>query len=123
MGWRIVTDSEQVVYSVAHDAPVSSSSWVGTWTQIDSRGAAVSAGQYKLYVDTSVGTLSRCFRLYDPCSCCWCTPCCTSCTLCTDVPSITECCCKSELEFVSTCQTGWCWFPFFWGCGSRSGCP
>ena len=121
LGWRIVADSEQVIYSVIHDAPVSSSSWVGTWMQIDSLGAAVPEGQYKLYVDTSVGTLSRCFRLYDPCCSCH-NPCCASCTVCADVRSITECCCKYELEFVSTCRTAWCWFPFFWGCGC-SGCP
>ena len=59
LGWRIANASGQVVYSVIHDAPVSSAIWQGSWLQFDMNGSAVVAGQYKLYVDTSAGTLSR----------------------------------------------------------------
>jgi hypothetical protein len=125
LGWRIVNMSQQVVYSVIHDAPVSSDIWQGSWLQLDMNGVAVAAGQYKLVVDTSVGTLSRCFTLRDPCACSWCTSWCSSCA-CEDVPSITNCSCKTSLVFVEDCELG-C-FPFFWwGCGSccsssTSGC-
>jgi hypothetical protein len=122
LGWRIVSSMEQVIYSVVHDAPVASSTWIGTWGQIDSTGAAVPAGQYKLYVDTSVGTLSRCFTLYDPCGCGWCHPC-TACA-CEDVSSITTCACRASLVF-NACQTGCFSFPLFWGwssCGCTN-CP
>lgn len=133
LGWRVVNTYEQVVYSVIHDAPVSSSLWRGSWLQQDMNGLAVAAGQYKLYVDTSVGTLSRCFTLRDPCGCnwgtSWCASSCTSC-VCEDVPSITTCACKTTLVFVDDCNTGS--FPFFWwGCNtctsttssSCSSCP
>ena len=122
LGWRIVTTAEQVVYSVVHDAPVSASTWSGSWAQADSAGTAVPAGQYKLYVDTSVGTLSRCFVVYDPCSCCWYSPCVTC--ACTDLPSIAGCACRTSLVFVDDCRTG-CFFPFFWGwgCCGCSSCP
>ena len=122
-GWRIVNSAEQVAYSVVHDAPVSSSAWLGAWAQVDSGGFAVPAGQYKLYVDTSMGTLARCFRLYDPCGCSWCNPCSTC--VCEDVSSITDCACRSRLVFVSSCQTGCFSFPFFWGwgCCGCSTCP
>ncbi len=120
LGWRIVDSVEQVVYSVVHDAPVASSVWLGTWTQVDSGGVAVSEGYYKLYVDTSVGTLSRCFTVYDPCSCCWGCNICSACA-CTDVACITSCACRTSLVFVDTCSTG-CYFPLFWGWGC-CGCP
>jgi hypothetical protein len=126
LGWRIVTSSEHVVYSVVHDAPVSSSLWLGTWTQVDIDSIAVPAGQYKLYVDTSAGTLSRCFTLYDPCGCNWCTSC--SWCACEGVSSITDCACRTALVFVDSCTTGCFSFPFFWGwgscgCSSCSSCP
>lgn len=118
LGWRIVNLSGQVVYSVIHDAPVSAAIWQGSWLQLDMNGVAVAAGQYKLLVDTSAGTLSRCFTLRDPCGCNWCTSSCTSC-ICEDVPSITTCSCKTSLVFVDDCNSG-C-FPFFlWGCNSCS---
>ncbi len=119
LGWRIANLSGQVVYSVIHDAPVSASIWQGSWLQLDMNGAAVAAGQYKLLVDTSVGTLSRCFTLRDPCGCNWCTSACTSC-VCEDVPSIDTCACRTSLVFVDDCNSG-CIFPFFlWGCSSCS---
>lgn len=121
LGWRIVTTSEQTIYSVVHDAPVSASAWIGSWNQLDSGGTAVPAGQYKLVVDTSVGTLSRCFTVYDPCACWgWCNPC-TTCA-CNDMAVITDCACRTKLVFVDPCQPG-C-FPLFWGwgCGCSS-CP
>jgi hypothetical protein len=125
-GWRVVDRCQQVVYSVMHDAPVSSSFWQGSWMQLDMNGMAVPAGEYKLIVDTSVGTLSRCFTIRDPCASNWCNncnwPCTTPCTtwcVCEEVPSITDCSCKTSLLFVRDCQTG-C-FPFFWwGCNSCS---
>ncbi len=126
LGWRIVNSAEQVIYSVVHDAPVSSAVWQGAWAQVDASGIAVVAGQYKLYVDTSVGTLSRCFSLYDPCNNCgWCNPCSTC--VCEGVSTITSCACRTTLVFVSTCQTGCLSFPrlFWWGWGSSScsACP
>jgi len=123
LGWRVVTTAEQVMYSVVHDAPVSASAWLGRWNQLDSAGGAVPTGQYKLYVDTSIGTLMRCFTLYDPCACSWCNPCSTC--ACTDVASITSCACRTNLVFVDSCSTGCFTFPLFWGwgCGGCSSCP
>jgi len=106
LGWRITDVSGVPLYSVVHDAPVSSSSWLGTWSQTKLDGTAVSLGQYILYVDTSLGTVSRCFSIYDPCSCC--NPC-LSC-VCEHVTSITSCSCRTSLVFVDTCTN--C-FPFF----------
>ena len=122
LGWRIVTITEQVIYSVIHDAPVGASAWTGVWSQMDTGGSAVPAGQYKLVVDTSVGTLSRCFTLYDPCGCGWCNPCMTC--ACGDVASITNCACRTSLVFVDPCTTGCLSLPFLWGwgCGCSS-CP
>ena len=68
-GWRITDLAGVSVYSVGHDAAVSAGTWVGTWNQTKLDGTAASAGQYMLVVDTSVGTLSRCFTIYDPCGC------------------------------------------------------
>ena len=102
-GWRVADASGSVIYSVVHDAPVLASTWQGSWTQIDSGGASVSAGSYTLYVDTSVGTLSRCLYLYEPC----CGSCCSS------------SCCGS-----SRCGCGWGLCSWGWSrCGwSRCGC-
>lgn len=122
LGWRIVNASEQAIYSVIHDAPVASSIWQGSWMQVDSMGVAVPAGQYKLYVDTSVGTLSRCFTIYDACACSWCTTPCNSCVTCEDVTSVTNCSCRTTLVFVEDCQFG-CFPLFQWGCSTcNSGC-
>jgi len=35
LGWHIANSSGQTIYTVVHDAPVPSSSWQGTWTQVD----------------------------------------------------------------------------------------
>jgi len=122
LGWRIMDVGGQSVYSVVHDAPVSANVWMGSWGQTMVDGSVVSTGQYVLYVDTSAGTLSRCFSIYDPCDCCG--PC-YSCS-CQQVTSITDCGCKASLLFVDSCTSG-C-FPFFgiFGvCGSAcsGGCP
>jgi len=116
LGWRIVSLSGQVIYSVIHDAPVAASIWHGSWQQLDMNGAAVAAGQYELLVDTSVGTLSRCFTLRDPCGCNWCTSACNSC-ICEDISSITNCACRTSLVFIDNCSSG-CFPFFFWGCCS-----
>jgi len=128
-GWRVVNSSGLGVYSVIHDAPVSASVWQGTWMQVDAASVTVAAGAYTLYVDTSAGTLSRCFTIYDPCNCCvsW-VPACTSC--CQDQSSITNCSCRTTLVFIDTCAGG-CFFPFSFfgscGCGTSPcttcGCP
>jgi hypothetical protein len=124
LGWRITNLSGIVVYSVIHDAPVAASVWLGAWNQTDINGTAVGAGQYMLVVDTTAGTLSRCFSIYDPCGCGPCTTC-YSCA-CEQVSSISSCACKTSLVFVDTCTN--C-FPFFFGlfgcCSSpcTSGCP
>jgi opacity protein-like surface antigen len=121
LGWRVTAAAGQVVYSVIHDAPIPAASWVGSWKQLDANGAAVAVGQYILYVDTTAGTLSRCFTLYDPCGCntCW-TPC-WSCS-CQEITTITNCACQTSLAFVDTCTSG-C-LPFFnlFGCTSCYGC-
>jgi len=114
LGWRIVNTAEQTIYSAPLTAPVSASMWQGSWNQVDASGIAAAAGQYKLYVDTSAGTLSRCFTIYDPCCRC-CSPC--SVCSCEQVTSISDCACRTTLVFVDSCQTG-C-FPFF---GWLSGC-
>jgi len=120
-GWRVLNSAGITVYSVIHDAPVASTAWQGSWPQIDSEGLAVPAGSYTLYVDTSVGTLSRCLYLYDRCDCCsyystWCTSCCES------VSSISSCNCTTSLEFISSCGSACSWFWWF-GCGCCSSCP
>lgn len=125
LGWRVVNSAEQVVYSVIHDAPVAASAWQGSWVQVDVNAASVPGGQYKLYVDTSVGTLSRCFTIYDPCARSWCSSC-SQCA-CEGVSSITDCACRTALVFVDSCQTGCFSFPFSWGwrcssCSGSSGC-
>jgi len=121
-GWRVLNSSGITVYSVIHDEPVASTAWQGSWPQVDADGIAVSAGYYTLYVDTSVGTLSRCFYLYDPCDCCsyYSTWCCSSCA-CESVSSISSCGCSTALQFVDTCTSGCTWFWWF-GCGCSS-CP
>jgi hypothetical protein len=124
LGWRIMDTAGQTIYSVVHDAPVNSTVWTGSWAQMNVVGSAVPSGQYVLYVDTSIGTLSRCFTIYDPCACCG-SGTCYSC-VCDQVSSITDCRCKATLVFVDTCTSG-C-FPFFglFGCYSSpcgGGCP
>lgn len=132
LGWRIANSSGQTIFSVVHDAPVLASTWQGSWVQVDSTGGAVAAGSYVLYVDTSVGTLSRFINLYDPCNYCgwswgW------SCNTCQQEQATitTHCYCKTSLVLAresSTCNS--CWWPFFrWPCssscssGCSSGCP
>jgi hypothetical protein len=125
LGWRVTTSAGAIVYSVIHDVPVPAAAWVGTWTQVDMNAQAVTAGMYVLYVDTSAGMLSRCFTLYDPCGCGSCYSPCWSCA-CQEVPTITECACRTSLVFVDTCTSG-CFSLFGWlGCGCApcgGGCP
>jgi hypothetical protein len=94
--WRVARVGGPVVYSVQFDAQAPALGWVGNWSQVDMNGMQVSAGNYILYVDTSIGTLSRCFRIVDPC--CWnfCWWCCS----CSSNPCITQCYCKTSLEWV-----------------------
>ncbi len=119
-GWRIADSTGQTIYAVVHDVPVAASIWQGSWTQIRSTGEAVPAGEYMLYVDTSVGTLSRSFRVYDPCcyghwgwwrNCNWCG---TTSTI------VTNCFCRTTLilhrEEPARCR------PLFWR-PRRPGCP
>jgi hypothetical protein len=126
LGWHITNSAGQTVYNAVNDSPVPASSWVGTWAQVDANDNPVGVGQYILYVDTSVGTLSRYFTIYDPCGCnyqYWCNTCEV-----VELPSITNCACRTTLVFIDTCQSG-C-FPFFWWfgccsspCSSCSGSP
>jgi len=125
LGWRITDTGGQTIYSVMHDAPVGSTSWMGTWEQTRVDGSAVASGQYVLYVDTSVGTLSRCLTIYDPCDCC--PSACYSCA-CQQVSTITDCGCKTSLVFVDTCTSCFPFFGLFGGCSSPctscyGGCP
>jgi len=116
LGWRITNLSGTMLYSVVHDAPVGAGVWLGSWNQKKLDGTAASTGQYMLVVDTSAGTLSRCFSIYDPCGCSSCNSC-MSC-VCEHVTSITSCACKTSLVFVDPCSMN-C-FPFFglFGCCS-----
>lgn len=119
LGWHIANSSGQTVYMVVHDAPVAASIWQGNWAQIDSIGAAIPAGEYMLYVDTSVGTLSRSFQVYDPC-CCW--GWWWSCNWCNETSTITtNCYCRTSLVLLEEAQD--CCWPFFrWPCGNPC-CP
>ncbi len=122
LSWRVVDSSGKTLYSVVHDAPVAATGWQGSWTQVDSAGAAAAAGYYTLYVDTSVGTLSLCVRIYDPCNSCGQFPCCG----CQENSTITNCCCRTSLVLVPA-ETG-CFAPFFffgWPChgGCSGGTP
>jgi len=127
LGWRIVNSAEQVVAFAMLEPHLAASAWQGVWTQLDANAVAVGTGHYKLYVDTSEGTLSRCFTIYDPCACNRCYSLCGDCYVCEDISSITNCACKVSLVFVQDCQIG-C-FPLFWwgGCCSSAtsgcGCP
>lgn len=128
LGWRIANNAGQTLHSVVLPGPgVPASTWQGSWDQFDANGLAVAAGQYKLLVDTSAGTLSRCFSIYDPCGCVSCYSPCSSCA-CEELSSITDCSCKVSLVFVDNCQVG-CFPLFWWGgcCGSSTstgcGCP
>lgn len=117
LGWHIANSSGQTVYMVVHDAPVAASIWQGNWAQIDSVGAAIPVGEYMLYVDTSVGTLSRSFKLYDPCSCCgWCCNWYWNCNWCNETSTITtNCYCRTSLVLLEEAQD--CCWPFFrWSC-------
>jgi hypothetical protein len=106
--------SGQTIYMVVHDAPVAASIWQGNWAQMDSIGATIPAGEYMLYVDTSVGTLSRSFKVYDPCCGCW--GCWWSCNWCNENSSITtNCYCRTSLVLLK--ETPDCCWPFFrWSC-------
>lgn len=66
--------------------------------------ATAAVGAYTLYVDTSVGTLSRCFTIYDPCTRCGWTPACRTCA-CNQVTSITGCASRTTLVFVNTSRS------------------
>lgn len=114
LGWHIADSSGKIIYKVVHDTPVPSSSWQGTWKQVDVNGAAVAAGSYTLYVDTSVGTLTRFIKLYDPCNSCtwswgW------SCNTCQEKATIvTNCYCRTSLVLEK--ETTKCGWPFWWPC-------
>lgn len=121
LGWRIIDANGMTVYSVIHDAPVASSIWQGSWTQIYADGSAVAAGRYSLYVDTSLGTLSRCFTIYDPCGCASACTSCNSCT-CEQVTTISSCSCRVSLVFVDQSACVFPFFGLFGGCYSSSSC-
>jgi len=120
LGWRIVDSAGQPVYSVVHDAAVSASSWEGTWLQMNASGVSATVGAYTLYVDTSVGTLSRCFTIYDPCARCGWTSACSTCA-CNQATSITGCASRTTLVFVNT-STSRCVSPFGWFGNCSSPC-
>lgn len=126
VGWRITDASGNIVYSVVHDVPVLASTWQGSWSGVDATGAIVVAGSYTLYVDTSVGTLSRCLRLYDPCGDCCCNRCWgwSGCGWsrcgCELQSTITSCGCRTTLVLVKQ-TTGCCRSLFWWPCCAS--CP
>jgi len=117
LGWRIVAASGATVYSLRFDPVGYASDWDGTWHQTDASGAPVPAGSYTLYVDTSAGTLSRCFSLYDPCSGCCCWNWCSTRSYCTcrQVATITHSCCRTSLVLVQE-ERNRCSFRLFWPC-------
>ena len=106
LGWHIMNACGESVYSVVHDVAVPASTWEGSWVQVDAFGTQVAAGYYKLCVDTSAGTISRCFEIYDPCPCWLCSCCepkprfCWSFCSCRETPSAKLCCRRATLEFV-----------------------
>jgi len=115
LGWRVVDSSGQTVNSLEFDPVGFASDWDGTWSQLDHSGVPVPPGYYTLYLDTSVGTLSRCLKLYDPCSCCWGYSRCWGwrCGTCGQVATITHCCCRASLVLVkeesTCCSSRLCW--------------
>jgi len=122
-GWHIVNSSGETIFEVLHDndGPVAASSWQGNWAQIDSTGVDVPPGEYTLYVDTSVGTLSRSLQVYDPCSGCgycnffW------NCSWCNNTSTITtDCYCKTSLVLLKE-ESNCCWPLFRFQCSSS--CP
>jgi hypothetical protein len=94
-GWRVVDGGGTIVYAVSLEAPIAVPAWTGSWNQANTSGVPVAAGNYVLYVDTTVGMLSRSFLIYDPCCCCWgwLWPCFT----CEEASRITQCCCRITL--------------------------
>ena len=125
LGWRVVASTGMTVYSVVHDAAVSASLWQGSWAQTGVDGLQVAVGDYVLYVDTSVGTLSRCFSIYDPCNRCYTCP---SCTTCSAVSHVTDCNCRTSLVFIDSCTGCFPLFGFFRTCcdsctSCSGGCP
>jgi len=108
-GWYVADSTGKTIYNVVFDQPVAATGWQGSWGQVDSSNKAVPAGYYMLYVGTSVGTLSRYIRIYDPCSC-WSWY--QSCTTCGEVPSITNCGCRTSLVLEKVRET--CCWPSFW---------
>ena len=87
------------------------------WNKSD--GAHVTAGYYRIAVDTSLGTLSRCIRITERCPLrCFAPGRCLSRCTCDEAPDHSECCCKVSLEFVVERA---CCFPLFRLC--EPGCP
>ncbi len=115
-GWHVADSTGKTVYKVVFDQPVAATSWQGSWGQVDSSNKAVPAGYYMLYVDTSVGTLSHYIRIYDPCSCCWSWY--WSCNACGEVPSITNCGCRTSLVLLKNVEKTSCRPLFWWPCGN-----
>lgn len=101
LGWRVVNASGETIDSLEFDPVGYASDWDGTWSQTDYSGEPISAGTYTLYVKTSVGTLSRSLRLYDPCSGCWYDRCWgRSCCTRAQVVTIAHGCCRASLVLV-----------------------
>ncbi len=111
-GWHVADSTGKTVYQVVFDTPVNVSDWQGSWGQVDSSNAAVPAGQYTLYVDTTVGTLSRHIYIYDPCSTCWSWS--WSCNACQEVASITNSGCRTTLVLLKEVKDTNCCLPLFW---------
>ena len=113
--------SAQAAASATATAQASSAAGTSTSSAYAS-GASVPPGYYTLYVDTSVGTLSRCFYLYDPCcGCCWgWSSCGWSRCGCGSQSTITSCCCRTSLVWVEEEQPS-CHLFFRWPCCSS--CP
>ncbi len=113
-GWRVADSTGKTVYKVVFDTPVDASGWQGSWGQVDSSNAAVPAGYYILYVDTTAGTLSRHIYIYNPCNCCWSWS--WSCNTCNEVPVITKCGCRTSLVLLRNVEANCCAPLFWWPC-------
>lgn len=120
LGWYVVDSDGDTVNSLEFDPVGYASDWDGTWFQTEDTGEPVPVGTYTLYVETSVGLLSRSFRLYDPCGCCSGCNCCWGysrcwgwrCGTCGQVATITHGCCRASLVLVkeeSTCCSSRLW--------------
>ena len=119
-------DSAAVAQAAAQAIASPTGSVYESWQKVKSAfeeyccnaGVPILPGYYMLHVDTSVGMLSCCFRLYDPCSrCCW--DRCCNCFPCEQSTIMTNCCWRTSLVFMTKqapCYRSLLWQPCCLSC-------